>query len=105
MFVPEVLGLGVGTVNVILENGYLIGFLLVLLVLKLIVTSLSIGFGLFGGVFSPALFIGAAAGGFVAKLIALAGFAQRATIACRCRNGRGGSGGCRRAHCSGANCP
>ena len=74
MFVPEVLGLGVGTVNVILENGYLIGFLLVLLVLKLIVTSLSIGFGLFGGVFSPALFIGAAAGGFVAKLIALAGF-------------------------------
>jgi CIC family chloride channel protein len=26
MFVPEVLGLGVGTVNVILENGYLIGF-------------------------------------------------------------------------------
>jgi chloride channel protein, CIC family len=74
MFVPEVLGLGVGTVNEILENGYLIGFLLVLLVLKLIVTSLSIGFGLFGGVFSPALFIGAAAGGFVAKLIALAGF-------------------------------
>jgi CIC family chloride channel protein len=76
MFVPEVLGLGIGTVNVILENGYVIGFLLVLLVLKLIVTSVSIGFGLFGGVFSPALFVGAAAGGFVAKLIALAGFAS-----------------------------
>ena len=76
MFVPEVLGLGVGTVNAILENGYFVGFLLVLLVLKLIVTSLSIGFGLFGGVFSPALFIGAAAGGFAAKIIALAGFAS-----------------------------
>ena len=75
MFVPEVLGLGISTVNVILDNGYLIGFLIVLLVLKLIVTSLSIGFGLFGGVFSPALFVGAAAGGFVAKLIGLAGFA------------------------------
>ena len=76
MFVPEVLGLGIGTVNTIIDNGYLIGFLFVLLVLKLTVTVLSIGFGLFGGVFSPALFVGAAAGGFVAKLLALAGFAS-----------------------------
>ncbi len=73
MFVPEVLGLGVGTVNKILDDGYLIGFLITLLTLKLLVTSLSIGFGLFGGIFSPALFIGAAAGGFVAKIIALLG--------------------------------
>jgi chloride channel protein, CIC family len=73
MFVPEVLGLGVGTVNEILDDGYLIGFLITLLILKLLVTSLSIGFGLFGGIFSPALFIGAAAGGFVAKIIALLG--------------------------------
>ncbi|MEK9570347.1 MAG: chloride channel protein [Paracoccaceae bacterium] len=73
MFVPEVLGLGVGTVNEILNDGYLIGFLIALLILKLIVTSLSIGFGLFGGIFSPALFIGAAAGGFVAKIIAILG--------------------------------
>ena len=73
MFVPEVLGLGVGTVNEILNDGYVIGFLIALLILKLLVTSLSIGFGLFGGIFSPALFIGAAAGGFVAKIIALLG--------------------------------
>lgn len=76
MFVPEVLGLGVGTVNEILDDGYLIGFLVTLLILKLLVTSLSIGFGLFGGIFSPALFIGAAAGGFVAKTIALLGVAS-----------------------------
>ena len=73
MFIPEVLGLGTDTVNNILDNGYLVGFLLVLLVLKMFVTSLSIGFGLFGGVFSPAIFIGAAAGGFFAKFIAILG--------------------------------
>jgi CIC family chloride channel protein len=70
----------------------------------MIVTSLSIGFGLFGGVFSPALFIGAAAGGFVAKahcsswlgsapqLLAVAGMAAVAACCCWC------------AYCCGANC-
>ena len=73
MFVPEILGLGTETVNVMLNDGYVIGFLLILLMLKLFATSLSIGFGLFGGVFSPALFIGAAAGGFFAKFIVFFG--------------------------------
>jgi CIC family chloride channel protein len=76
IFVPEVMGLGVETVNKILDDEYLVGFLLVLLVFKLLVTTLSIGFGLYGGVFSPALFIGAAAGGFIAKVIALVGLAS-----------------------------
>ena len=75
MFVPEVMGLGVVTIDIILDNGYLLDFLFILLVLKLLVTSLAIGFGLFGGVFSPALFIGAAAGGFVAKAISFFGLA------------------------------
>ena len=43
--------------------------------LKLMATSLCIGFGLFGGIFSPAAFIGAAAGGFLAKVMAFGGFA------------------------------
>ncbi|MAC72526.1 MAG: chloride channel protein [Marinovum sp.] len=75
MFVPEVMGLGVETIDVILDNGYLLNFLLILLVLKMAVTSFAIGFGLFGGVFSPALFIGAAAGGFVANAISIFGLA------------------------------
>jgi CIC family chloride channel protein len=76
MLVPEIMGLGTTTVLTVLDNGYLIGFLLLLLLLKIVVTSLSIGFGLFGGAFSPALFIGAAAGGFTGKIFALVGLAS-----------------------------
>ncbi|MDA8536852.1 chloride channel protein [Alphaproteobacteria bacterium] len=75
IFVPEVLGLGSVEINNIINGGYGVSFLLILFVLKLFATSLCIGFGLFGGVFSPAAFIGAAAGGFLGKLMALGGFA------------------------------
>ena len=64
IFVPEILGSGVGEINIIFDGGYDLGFLFLLFVLKLLATSLCIGFGLFGGVFSPAAMIGAAAGGF-----------------------------------------
>lgn len=75
LFVPEVLGTGSLEINEIINGGYGVGFLLLLFMLKLSATSLCIGFGLFGGVFSPAAFVGAAAGGFFAKLMALGGFA------------------------------
>ncbi|MDA8723666.1 chloride channel protein [Alphaproteobacteria bacterium] len=75
LFVPEVLGTGSLEINNIINGGYDIGFLLLLFLLKLIATSLCIGFGLFGGIFSPAAFIGAAAGGFLGKLMAFWGFA------------------------------
>jgi CIC family chloride channel protein len=75
LFVPEVLGTGSLEINNIINGGYDIGFLLLLFMLKLIATSLCIGFGLFGGIFSPAAFIGAAAGGFLAKVMAFGGFA------------------------------
>jgi len=74
-FVPEILGTGGLEINNIINGGYGIGFLLLLFILKLLATSLSIGFGLFGGVFSPAAFIGAAAGGFLSKLMIFGGFA------------------------------
>ena len=51
-----------------------LAFLFFLFVLKLLATSLCIGFGLFGGVFSPAAMIGAAAGGFIGKFMAFLGF-------------------------------
>ena len=76
MFVPEVLGLSSGPLRIMLEGGYPDTYLLVLLLGKLLLTALCIGFGLFGGVFSPALFVGAAAGAicsrFVSGLIGIA---------------------------------
>ena len=70
IFVPEILGLGSGPLRVILEGGYDEGYLLVLLAGKLLLTALCIGFGLFGGVFSPALFVGGAAGAIGGKIAA-----------------------------------
>ena len=73
IFVPEILGSGVVEINLIFDGSYTVGFLFLLFVLKLLATSLCIGFGLFGGVFSPAAMIGAAAGGFVSKFLASIG--------------------------------
>ena len=71
MFVPEALGLGSGPLAIILDGGYGTAFLVVLLATKLFLTALCIGFGLFGGVFSPALFVGAAAGAMAGRLVAI----------------------------------
>ena len=71
MFVPEALGLGSGPLAVILDGGYGTVFLAVLLATKLCLTAVCIGFGLFGGVFSPALFVGAAAGAMAGRLVAM----------------------------------
>ena len=82
MFVPQVLGLGTSTLNSILNGGIDTGFLVTLLVLKLILTALCIGFGMFGGIFSPALFVGAAAGGLAGQLmLVLLGFGSETALA------------------------
>ena len=73
MFVPEVLGLGGGTVANVLGGAYDEIYLLLLLFLKVGATALCIGFGMFGGVFSPAMFIGVTAGAVVGRLLALLG--------------------------------
>ena len=75
MFVPEILGLGTGPLAAMLQGDFELGFLAVLLVLKIFATALCIGFGLFGGVFSPALFVGAAAGAIGARALAGLGMA------------------------------
>ena len=72
--VPEVLGLGTGPLARVLEGGFDVKFLLVLLVLKLVLTALCIGFGMLGGVFSPALFVGATAGAICGRIISSLGF-------------------------------
>jgi CIC family chloride channel protein len=73
MFVPEVLGLGGGTVAAVLGGAYDEIYLLLLLFLKLGVTALCIGFGMYGGVFFPAMFVGVTAGAVAGRLLALFG--------------------------------
>ena len=69
MFIPEVLGLGTSALASMLDGGFDPFYLLVLLFAKLLLTALCIGFGLFGGVFSPALFVGAAAGAVMGQIV------------------------------------
>ena len=65
LFFPEAVGLGSETiVNVITQNNSLT-FLIFFLIFKILLTSLCIGFGLFGGILSPALLIGVCAGALI----------------------------------------
>ena len=57
-------GVGYSTVQEILSGAnYSLAFLLLLFALKLLATSLTLGSGASGGIFSPALFLGATVGG------------------------------------------
>ena len=62
LFIPEVLGLGSETVQNLLENKVPIFTLFSFLIAKLFLTVVCIRLNLFGGIFSPALFIGASLG-------------------------------------------
>ena len=62
-FFPEILGLGGSTIVGILNNSFSLGFLFTILFLKLFVTVICLSLGFFGGVFSPALVLGASVGG------------------------------------------
>ena len=64
IFLPQVLGVGYGAIGDVLNKNNLgLWLLLALLVAKLILTPVSLGGGFMGGVFAPALFIGATLGG------------------------------------------
>ena len=69
IFYPEVLGLGVDVIFSFINHDLSVKLILVLLGLKILLTTLCIGFGVFGGVFSPALFIGAATGQAMSNLL------------------------------------
>ncbi len=63
IFLPEVFGIGYATIDAILHSiSYGIGFLLLLLVAKMVLTAVCIGGGFQGGVFAPSLFLGAVLG-------------------------------------------
>lgn len=64
---PEIMGIGYDSVDAALNGGFAIQVLIVLLVGKLLATSLCIGLGVPGGMIGPALFIGAMLGALLAE--------------------------------------
>ena len=74
IILPAVLGFGSSTINSIFIGGLTMGSLLAIIVGKLLASSVAVGFGMYGGVFAPALFLGASTGGFFTKVFDIFGF-------------------------------
>ena len=72
--VPEVFGLGSDTINLFFANAFLLDYLIIILIAKLCASVLCLGMGLFGGVFSPALFLGACLGSIVGVVATYLGY-------------------------------
>ncbi|MEU7488092.1 chloride channel protein [Streptomyces sp. NPDC042319] len=62
LLLPEMYGVGYPVLEKATDGGYAAGFLILLIVGKMVATSLTIGIGGSGGVFAPSLFIGAMLG-------------------------------------------
>ena len=71
--VPELLGLGRQTMQNMLLGAFDLHLLIALLVGKVLLTSLCIACGFYGGIVAPALFVGAATGALLAKILFLLG--------------------------------
>ncbi|HEV7211631.1 MAG TPA: chloride channel protein [Blastococcus sp.] len=72
LLLPQMYGVGYPVLETAVGGGYALGFLLLLLVGKMVACSLTIGIGGSGGVFAPSLFVGAmfgAAFGIVAHAL------------------------------------
>jgi CIC family chloride channel protein len=65
---PEILGVGYEATNAALWGRLGLGMLAVLIPLKLLATSVTLGSGGSGGIFAPSLFLGAMTGGLVGSL-------------------------------------
>lgn len=63
VFYPQILGVGYEATNIALHGGFGLMLLIFLIGLKTAATSICIGAGFGGGIFSPALFLGAMTGG------------------------------------------
>jgi len=66
---PQVLGVGYGAIDMALMQQMAWWFLLVLVGVKILATSVTIGSGGSGGIFAPSLFLGAMAGGFFGAVV------------------------------------
>ena len=70
-FAPDVLGVGYGTVGQALNGHMVLGMMALLVCLKLVATATCYSSGNAGGIFGPALFIGAMLGGTVGSIAQL----------------------------------
>ncbi|MGD8262921.1 MAG: chloride channel protein [Desulfobacterales bacterium] len=66
---PQILGVGYGAIDLALMQQLAWWLLLVLIVIKILATSITIGSGGSGGIFAPSLFLGAMAGGFFGAVV------------------------------------
>lgn len=69
---PQILGIGYATVEAMLQDvEFSLPLVLILLATKLMMTALSLGSGLVGGIFAPAMFLGASLGSAYGILLTL----------------------------------
>jgi CBS domain-containing protein len=69
-FLPEAIGIGYETIESLLQNSpFSVSLLALILGAKLLLTPLSLASGFVGGIFAPALFLGAVLGSLYGKLI------------------------------------
>jgi len=66
---PELFGVGYEAIEAVLHNQLVLATVAVLVVLKILATSITIGSGGSGGVFAPALFIGSMVGGLFGLVV------------------------------------
>ena len=80
VWVPQILGLGIASINDMIAGEFVLSLLIVVLIAKILMTAICLGSGLFGGVFSPSLFVGVAAGALAGQILTNFGFADIASI-------------------------
>ncbi|MBW2435766.1 MAG: chloride channel protein, partial [Deltaproteobacteria bacterium] len=69
LFFPQILGVGYGAIDMALMQKMAWWLLLILVPIKILATSITIGSGGSGGIFAPSLFLGAMAGGFFGAVV------------------------------------
>jgi CIC family chloride channel protein len=69
LFFPQILGVGYGAMDMALMQQIAWWLMLVLVIVKVLATSITIGSGGSGGIFAPSLFLGAMAGGFFGMVV------------------------------------
>ncbi len=69
MFFPQIFGVGYAQVQTVLDGQMELNLMLILVFLKIFATAITLGSGGVGGMFSPAFYIGAMAGGSFGAIV------------------------------------
>src|SRR5690606_26929665 len=71
IFVPQVVGNGYSVVSSLLDTHWTWFAVIAVLIFKVVATAITVGSGAVGGVFTPAIFVGAAFGTLFGQLVML----------------------------------